>query len=66
MSFIISEIKYNKIRLELEKSEVLREKMENEYDIQIPKGSELRSRINDDRETFYNKLIINEHSTDIE
>ena len=58
--------KYNKMRLELEKSEVLREKMENEYDIQIPEGSELRSRINDDRETFYNKLIINEHSKGIE
>lgn len=58
--------KYNKMRLELEKSDILREKMENEYDIHIPEGSELRSRINDDRETFYNKLIINEHSKGIE
>lgn len=52
--------KYNKIRLELEKSEVLREKMEKDYDIEIPPGSELRSRMDEDRETFYDKYIIYE------
>lgn len=52
--------KYNKIRLELEKSPLLRDKMEKEYDIEIPEGSELRSRIDEDRETFYDKYIIYE------
>jgi len=52
--------KYNKIRLELEKSPLLRDKMEKEYDIEIPEGSELRSRMDEDRETFYDKYIIHE------
>jgi hypothetical protein len=52
--------KYNKIRLELEKSSLLRDKMEKEYDIEIPEGSELRSSIDEERETFYDKYIIQE------
>ena len=52
--------KYNKIRLELEKSPLLRDKMEKEYDIEIPEGSELRSRMDEDRETFYDRYIIYE------
>ncbi len=52
--------KYNKIRLELEKSPLLRDKMEKEYDIEIPEGSELRSRMEEDRETFYDRYIIYE------
>ena len=52
--------KYNKIRLELEKSPLLRDKMEKEYDIEIPDGSELRSRMDEDRETFYDRYIIYE------
>ena len=52
--------KYNKIRLELEKSSLLRDKMEKEYDIEIPEGSELRSRMEEDRETFYDRYIIYE------
>lgn len=51
---------YNKIRLELEKSPILKEKMEKEYDIEIPEGQELRSRMDEDRETFYDRLIIYE------
>ena len=58
--------KYNKIRLELEKSDVLKEKMEEEYNIEIPNGNELRSKLDNNRETFYNKLIINERSTSTE
>jgi hypothetical protein len=34
--------------------------MEKEYDIEIPEGSELRSTIDEDRETFYDKYIIYE------
>ena len=52
--------KHNKIRLELEKSSLLRDKMEKEYDIEIPEGGELRSTIDEDRETFYDKYIIYE------
>jgi len=52
--------KYNKIRLELEKSPLLRDKMEKDYDIEIPEGSELRSRMEEDRETFYDRYIIYE------
>lgn len=52
--------KYNKIRLELEKSPLLKNKMEKDYDIEIPEGSELRSSIDEERETFYDKYIIYE------
>lgn len=52
--------KHNKIRLELEKSSLLRDKMEKEYDIEIPEGGELRSTIDEERETFYDKYIIYE------
>jgi len=58
--FHIIRDKYNKIRLELEKSPLLRDKMEKEYDIEIPEGSELRSSMDEDRETFYDKYIIYE------
>jgi len=58
--FHIIRDKYNKIRLELEKSPLLRDKMEKEYDIEIPDGSELRSRMDEDRETFYDRYIIYE------